>query len=64
MEGKVPITTKGRNRTVPPNVEVVNKDVQDLVKGNGPAQAPPSTFVTLVLQDTLACMFGLLEGMA
>ena len=38
--------------------------MQDRFEGNGPTQAPPSTFVTPVLQDTLARMLGILEGMA
>lgn len=63
VEGQVSIATKGCNRTIPPDTEVVHGDVQDRVKGDGPAQAPPSTIATLVLQDTLARMLGLLEGM-
>ncbi|KAG5599713.1 hypothetical protein H5410_031083 [Solanum commersonii] len=46
------------------DVEVKVGDVQDHIKGDGPAQAPPNIIATLVLQDTLACMLGLLEGMA
>ncbi|XP_015075341.1 uncharacterized protein LOC107019330 [Solanum pennellii] len=38
--------------------------MQDRVEGDGPAQAPPSTIVTPVLQDTLARMLGIQEGMA
>ncbi|KAK4731578.1 hypothetical protein R3W88_024566 [Solanum pinnatisectum] len=36
----------------------------DRVEGDGPAQAPPSIIATSVLQDTLARILGLLEGMA
>ncbi|KAG5568237.1 hypothetical protein H5410_064747 [Solanum commersonii] len=64
IEGQVPIVTQGRNRTVPHAADVIHGDVQDHVKGNGPAQAPPSIIATTVLQDTLARMLGLLEGMA
>ena len=64
MEVQVPIVTQGRDRTVPPDVEVIHGDVQDYVDGNESAQAPPSIFVTPVLQDTLACMLGIVEGMA
>ncbi|KAK4731436.1 hypothetical protein R3W88_024424 [Solanum pinnatisectum] len=35
----------------------------DRVEGDRPAQAPPSIIATPVLQDTLARMLGLLEGM-
>ena len=64
VDGQVPIVTQGRDRTVPPDAEDIHGDVQDRVDGDEPAQAPPSTIVTPVLQDTLAHMLGLLEGMA
>ncbi|XP_015081239.1 uncharacterized protein LOC107024791 [Solanum pennellii] len=38
--------------------------MQDRVEGNGPAQSPRSSIVTPMLQDTLARILGLLEGMA
>ena len=64
MDVQVPVTTQGRDRTVPPDAEVIHGDVQDRVEGDGPALAPPSTIVPQVLQDTLARMLGILEGMA
>ncbi|TMW86843.1 hypothetical protein EJD97_020817 [Solanum chilense] len=64
VEGKVPIVTQGRDSTVLHDVEDIHGDVQDCVNGDEPAQAPPSTIVTPVLQDTLAHMLGLLEGMS
>ena len=45
VDGQVPITTQGRDRTVPPDAEVIHGDVQDRVEGDGQAQAPPSTIV-------------------
>ena len=45
-DGQVPIATKGRDRTVPPDAEVIHGDVQDCVDRDGPAQVPPSTIVT------------------
>ena len=62
--GQVPIATQGHDRTVPPDADVLHGDVQDRVEGDGPAQAPTSTIVPPVLQDTLARMLGILEGMA
>ena len=56
VEGQVPISTKGHDRTVPPDADVIHEDVQDRVEGDGTAQAPPSTIATPVLQDTLAHM--------
>ncbi|KAH0658136.1 hypothetical protein KY289_026884 [Solanum tuberosum] len=64
VEGQVPIATQGHNRTVPLNAGVIHGDVQDHVEGDVPAHAPPSIKSTLVLQDTLARILGLLEGMA
>ncbi|KAG5596797.1 hypothetical protein H5410_038029, partial [Solanum commersonii] len=64
IEGQVPIATQGRDKTVPLDAIVIHGDVQDRVEGDGLAQAPPSTIATPVLQDTLARMLGLLEGMA
>ena len=64
VDGQVPVATQGRDRTVPPDAEVIHGDVQDRVEGDGPAQDPPSTIVPLVLQDTLARMLGILEGLA
>ena len=63
MDGQVPIATQGRDRTVPPDAEVIHGDVQDRVEGDGPSQAPTTTIVPPVLQDTLAHMLGILEGM-
>ncbi|XP_049378050.1 uncharacterized protein LOC125842778 [Solanum stenotomum] len=63
MEGQVPIATQGRDRTVPPDANVIHGYVQDCVEGDGPVQAPPSMIATPVLQDSLARMLGLLEGM-
>ena len=45
VDGQVPIATRGRDRTVPSDAEVIYGDVQDCVEGDGPAQAPPSTIV-------------------
>ena len=45
MDGQLPIATQGRDRTVHPDEEVIHGNVQDRVKGNGPAQALPSTIV-------------------
>ena len=64
MDVQVPVATQGRDRVVPPDAEVIHGDVQDRVEGHGPAQAPTSTIVPPVLQDTLARMLGILEGMA
>ena len=64
MDVQVPVATQGRDRAVPPDAEVIHGDVQDRVEGEGPAQALPSTIATPVLQDTLARMLGILEGMA
>ena len=64
VDVQVPVATQGRDRTVPPDAEVIHGDVQDRVEGDGPAQAPTSTIVPPVLQDTLARMLGILEGMA
>ena len=64
MEGQVPIATQGRDRTVPLDAYVIHGDVQDRVEGDGPAQPPPNTIATQVLQDTLARILGHLEGMA
>ena len=64
MDVQVPVATQGHDRTVPPDAEVIHGDVQDRVEGDGPSQAPPSTIVPPVLQDTLARMLGILEGMA
>ena len=64
VDVQVPVATQGRDRTIPPDAEVIHGDVQDRVEGDGPAQAPPSTIVPQVLQDTLARMLGILEGMA
>ena len=64
MDVQVPVATQGRDRVVPPDAEVIHGDVQDRVEGDGPAQAPTSTIVPLVLQDTLARMLGILKGMA
>ncbi|KAH0633269.1 hypothetical protein KY284_036055 [Solanum tuberosum] len=63
VEGQVPIATQIHDRIVPPDADVNHGDVQDRVERDGPAQAPPSIIATLVLQDTLARMLGLLEGM-
>ena len=64
VDGQVPIATQVRDRTVPPDAEVIHGDVQDRVEEDGPAQAPTSTIVPPVLQDILARMLGILEGMA
>ena len=45
VDGQVPVATQGRDRTVPPDAEVIHEDVQDRVEGDGPAQAPTSTIV-------------------
>ena len=63
MDVQVPVATQGHD-TVPPDAEVIHGDVQDRVEGDGPAQAPTSIIVPPVLQDTLARMLGILEGMA
>ncbi|KAG5599198.1 hypothetical protein H5410_030568 [Solanum commersonii] len=47
--GQVPIATQGHDRTVPPDADVIHKDVQDHIEGDGPTQAPPSIIATLVL---------------
>ena len=44
VDGQVPISTQGRDRTVPLDAEVIHGDVQDRVE-DGPAQAPTSTIV-------------------
>ena len=41
VDGQVPIATQVRDRTVPPDAEVIHGDVQDRVEGDGPSQAPP-----------------------
>ncbi|KAH0641990.1 hypothetical protein KY290_033590 [Solanum tuberosum] len=64
VEGQVPIATQGHDRTVPPDADVIHGDVQDRVERDGPAQAPPSIIASPVFQDTLACMLGILEGIA
>ncbi|KAH0661773.1 hypothetical protein KY284_026704 [Solanum tuberosum] len=64
MEGQVPIATQGHNRTVPLDADIIHGDVQDHVEGDVLAHAPPSIKSTLVLQHTLACILGLLDGMA
>ncbi|XP_027769052.1 uncharacterized protein LOC107019492 [Solanum pennellii] len=64
VDVQVPVATQGRDRTVPPDAEVIHGDVQDRVEGDGPAQAPTSTIAPPVLRDTLARMLGILEGMA
>ncbi|XP_069149036.1 uncharacterized protein [Solanum lycopersicum] len=64
VDVQVPVATQDRDRAVPPNGEVIHGDVQDRVEGDGPAQAPTSIIVPPVLQDTLARMLGILEGMA
>ena len=64
MEGQVPIATQGRNRTIPLDAEVVDVDMQYHVEWDESTQAPPCTIINLVVQDTLARMLGLLEGMA
>ncbi|KAG5590138.1 hypothetical protein H5410_040652, partial [Solanum commersonii] len=64
VKGQVPIATQGRDRTVPPDADVIHGDVQDRVEGDGLAQAPPNIIATPVLQDTLTRMLGLLKGMA
>ncbi|XP_015075330.1 uncharacterized protein LOC107019314 [Solanum pennellii] len=55
---------RGRGRIATLVEEDIHGDVQDRVDGDEPAQDPPSTIVTPVLQDILARMLGLLEGMA
>ena len=45
VDVQVPVATQGRDRTVPPDAEVIHGDVQDRVEGHGPAQAPTSTIV-------------------
>ncbi|KAG5596290.1 hypothetical protein H5410_037522, partial [Solanum commersonii] len=64
MEGHLPIPTQGHDRTVPLDADIIHGDVQDRVERDGPAQDPPNIIATPVLQDTLARMLGLLEGMA
>ena len=64
VDVKVPVATQGRDRVIPPDAEVIHGDVQDRVEGDWPAQAPTSTIVPPVLQDTLARMLGILEGIA
>ena len=49
VDGQVTVATQGRDRTVPPDAEVIHGDVQDRVEGDGPAQAPTSTIVPPVL---------------
>ncbi|KAH0765760.1 hypothetical protein KY285_001631 [Solanum tuberosum] len=46
VEGQVPIATQGRDRTISPDADAIHGDVQDRVKGDGPAQAPPSIITT------------------
>ena len=52
--------------TVPLDADVIHGDgdVQDHVEGDGPTQDPPNIIDTIVPQDTLALMLGLLEEMA
>ena len=64
VDVQVPVATQGRDRTVPPDAEIIHGDVQDRVEGDRSAQSPTSTIVPPVLQDTLARMLGILEGMA
>ncbi|XP_069149936.1 uncharacterized protein [Solanum lycopersicum] len=54
VDVQVPVATQGRDRTVPPDAEIIHGDVQDRVEGDRSAQSPTSTIVPLVLQDTLA----------
>ncbi|KAH0669485.1 hypothetical protein KY289_023978 [Solanum tuberosum] len=46
VEDQVPIATQGHDRAVPPDADVIHGDVQDCVKGDGPAQNPPSIIAT------------------
>ncbi|KAH0754548.1 hypothetical protein KY290_024818 [Solanum tuberosum] len=46
VESQVPIATKGHDRAVPPDADVIHGDVQDCVEGDGPAQNPPSIIAT------------------
>lgn len=43
---------------------MIHEDVQGHVGEYGPSQAPPGFIATPVLQDTLVCILGFLEGMA
>ena len=45
VDVQVPVATQGRDRTIPPDAEVIHGDVQDRVEGDGPAQALPSSIV-------------------
>ena len=63
MGRQVPRPTQGHDRIVPPDANIIHGDVQDRVEGDGPGQAP-SIIATTELQDNLARMLGLLEGMA
>ena len=47
VDGQVPVATQGRDRTVPPDAEVIHGDVQDRAEGDGPTQAPPVLFSPL-----------------
>ncbi|KAH0698597.1 hypothetical protein KY284_012812 [Solanum tuberosum] len=60
VEGQVPTATEGHGSAVPPIADVTHRDVQDRVKGDGPAQAQLGFIATLVLQDTLVRMLRLL----
>ena len=64
VDVQVSVATQGRDRDVPHDAEVIHGDVQDRVEEDGPAQDPISTIVPPVLQDILARMLGILEGMA
>ena len=56
VDGQVTVATQGRDRTVPPDAEVIHGEVQDRVEGDGPAQAPPSTIVPQCFKTPwLAC---------
>lgn len=55
VEGQVLIATYCRDRTVPLDANTI--------QGDGPTQDPPSTISTIVLQDILARILGILQGM-
>ncbi|KAG5570431.1 hypothetical protein H5410_060197, partial [Solanum commersonii] len=42
MEGQGPIVTQGHDLTVPHDVDVIHRDIQDRVERDRPAQDPPS----------------------
>ncbi|KAH0644564.1 hypothetical protein KY284_032448 [Solanum tuberosum] len=46
IRGQLPIASKSHDRKVPPDTNVIHRDVLDRVEGNGPAQAPPSIIDT------------------